>query len=665
MKSIKQKLMLSVGILLALLCVMLGAISFISASSILRSSTESELTLVATQTATAVRDVMDGDLKELESIANSELLQSDASVAEKVDHLAKEVQRIGCLRMAYIDTNGDSVSTNGNEQNLADREYFTAAMSGNTYISDPTIGKSSGELLVFFAVPIYSESGEIIGVLQEVQDGTGLSTITNDIDIGSTGYAYIFNKDGKIIAHPESNLVMEEYNIVELAKTDENYVSWAAAFEEAYANKNGFTTYFRDGIEKFVGYANIDGTEWELMVCVNQKEILSGLVTLRIVTIVTSVIALVVGMIVIYFISNIIVRGIRASSSTLDVLASGDLTASTEEKYLIQQDEVGDMSRAMKDMATSISEAIRRIKDDSAGIDEEAENLSVTSGEINEVSQNVAKAITEIAHGTVTQSENLEHIMVILKDFGVMMENVVDQIRDVDETSNSINEKAVVSKTEMAEIKGSVEKVGGLFKTFQEKIDALGTSISEINQFTSVINEISSQTNLLALNASIEAARAGEAGRGFAVVAEEIGHLADQSQESSEKISQLVVSISRETNKIISDSATMDYEMEQQGEIIRNTIDSFQDIIVAIDTVLPKIQTVENTVKELDELKDTIINRSEEVASVATEVSASSEEISAAAEELSASIQQMADIATTLKDNSGDMQESVGQFTIE
>ena len=65
-------------------------------------------------------------------------------------------------------------------------------------------------------------------------------------------------------------------------------------------------------------------------------------------------------------------------------------------------------------------------------------------------------------------------------------------------------------------------------------------AVEKINELTKSILDISSQTNLLALNASIEAARAGDAGRGFAVVAEEIGTLANQTQDTVKNIDQII-----------------------------------------------------------------------------------------------------------------------------
>jgi len=291
--------------------------------------------------------------------------------------------------------------------------------------------------------------------------------------------------------------------------------------------------------------------------------------------------------------------------------------------------------------------------------------LSVTSDEISSVSQNVAESITEIAHGTVTQSEGLANISQVLGEFGSKVDDIVVEIQDVNHTSMNINDKAVASSKEMQNIGVSVKKVEEQFMSFRNQINKLGENVTEINQFIDVINQIATQTNLLALNASIEAARAGEAGKGFAVVAEEIRALAEQTAKSSDKISQLVLGISKETGDIVAESKVMDGELVQQREVINDSIESFNSIIEAIDEVLPKINAVENSVDDLNNKKNIIMENVDNVASVAVEVSDSAETISAAAEEMSASITEMARIADTLKDHAKEMNDSVNEFIVE
>ncbi|WP_026506260.1 methyl-accepting chemotaxis protein [Butyrivibrio sp. NC3005] len=662
MKSIKHKLILFVGLLFLVVCVTLSVTSLVNATRVLESSTENSIKEVAKQSSGTISSLIKGDLKEISSIAaRADISDPLLSKEEKVEILKKEVERIGCLRMAYIDLDGESLSTNGKSQNLKDRNYFINALDGKTTVTDPSIGKSSGELLVFYGAPVMNDN-KVIGVLQEIRDGNNLSALTNEVSYGKGGFAYLVNAKGTIIAYPEKDMVMNEVNPIEMASSDTSFKGFAEALTKGINEKSGFVSYEYKGSEKYTGFAQVEGTTWEVFVVIDKSEILSGLSNLQITIIITSGIMLVGGIIIAYVISHGIAKGIRASSQTLDNLARGDLTVSVSDEYIKKKDEVGDMSRSMQEMAKSFSNTISSIKHRSSDIDEQSERLSTTSEEVSSVSQNVAQSITEIAEGTTSQFENLKEVKNILDDFGNMMTKIVSEIQDVDDTSNSINEKAVSSREDMKNIDSSVKNVGKQFDDFRKKIDALGDNISEINQFTSVINEISSQTNLLALNASIEAARAGEAGKGFAVVAEEIGHLAEQSQESAEKISQLVVGISQETSNIIKETSVMDNELIHQSDIIKETIESFQSIIASIDEVLPKIKTAEVTVKDLNNLKDDIINNIDDVSLVASKVSASSQDISAAAQQLSASIHEMSSIADTLKTSTGEMRENVDIF---
>ncbi len=664
MKSIKGKLSLIFGILFFVVCTCLSLAAYLNSVTMLQESNEDSLQKVSLQTSRTIAGMIEGNIKQLESIAaRADLKDPNVSKADKIKVLKSEAERIGCERLTIIDVNGDSFNGNGKEQNLADREYFTKAMAGESNLTDPTIGKSTGQLLVFYAVPI-REGDKIIGVLQEVQDGTNLSLLTNEVKYGQNGFAYMVKSDGTIIAHTDSELVLNCENVIETGKTDEAYADYAKAVEQTIDEKNGFASYTKDGKEQYIGFAQVEGTTWEVVVQIEKSEIMESLERLKALIFTSSGIFILIGVGVALLISRSISKGIKESSDKLDVMASGDLRVEMSEKLLGQKDEVGGITRAMKAMSDAFSKTVHKIKDNSSDIDKESESLAMTADEISSVSQNVAEAISEVAHGTTEQSENLSKISDILSELEEVIIQIVDQIKDVDEASKTINKQALASSDEMALLNNSVEKVGDVFGTFRVKINALGENVSEINSITNVINEIADQTNLLALNAAIEAARAGDAGKGFAVVADEIRALAEQSQASSEKISQLVIGISGETNKIVEESMVMDTELSQQGNLIRKSIASFKAIISAIEEIMPKIRVAEGSATDLEEKKDVILSNVENISSVALEVSASAEEISAAAQEMNASIAEMAGIAEKLKNNTMEMRESVDEFKV-
>ena len=249
--------------------------------------------------------------------------------------------------------------------------------------------------------------------------------------------------------------------------------------------------------------------------------------------------------------------------------------------------ECRDSIRYIKESAGAINSAMNDI---SNGTTDTAEAIQ----QQNEMTQNITDIISQTSEMTAEMSDLSGKTMDALGSGTGAMRTLLDQV-----------EVAIVSGKEM---KDSAEKLQGMTK--------------EVRDIISIILSISSQTNLLALNASIEAASAGEAGRGFAVVADEIRNLADQTKDSTEKISTILDELTKDSQHVVDkveESVELSAKQTSLAEIANK---EFNHIKEMVEKVITDMEEIDRKIQRLTSANKVI---SENV----TTLSASTQEISA------------------------------------
>lgn len=340
-------------------------------------------------------------------------------------------------------------------------------------------------------------------------------------------------------------------------------------------------------------------------------------------TIIIGLLALITLGTTLVFISLRIAKFLEQIKLHMNLIASGDLTQQLPANLLNQQDELGEIARAVEVAQTSIKGIL---------------------GDVTKAALATAVSSQELSAATEETSASVEEVASATNEFAATVQGIADNAQDMVTSAHSIRDIATKGA---GGVEQAVSGTVALTKTMgeiEEIVSGLGQRSNEIGRIIEVINGISEQTNLLALNATIEAARAGEHGRGFAVVADEVRKLAEQSGSATLEITALINAIQEETGRTISGIASSTKQAEVSSQLVNENGQLLQNILIEINGIMGKI---------------------EEVSRGTETISSGSQELAATTEQQSASVETIAIYAQDLSNMSENLESLVKQFKLD
>lgn len=520
-------------------------------------------------------------------------------------------------------------------------DFQNAKATGKTIIGEPTRSKATDKIVLSINIPIKSDNQEFIGTLGIVLKVEFLTELISGRKIGKTGYGFMTDKNGLLLAHPvaENILKLDMRNMAGM----ENFL------KKMLSGKKGVEEYTFKGIDKIAGYAPLSMASWYVVTTQDAPEFLSAVSSIRNMSLVVILVAMLLTIVAVAYSAGLIVKPINRAIASLKDIAEGegDLTMRLDAQ---SKDEVGELGFWFNTFIEKLQGIIKRIAENSNTVNSSANELSAIASELSSGALDTSQRAANVATASEEMSANLNNVAAAMEQSSTNTNMVAAAAEEMTSTINEIAENAERARDVSSK---AVDQA----MSASSKMEELGEAAKKISKVTETITEISEQTNLLALNATIEAARAGEAGRGFAVVANEIKDLAKQTAQATLNIKDQINDVQQTTEASIS-------EINQISEVISGVNNIVATIAAAVEEQTAATREIANNISQASQGIQEVNENVSQSSTVAEGISQDISRVNLAATGISESSKQVQTSSEGLQSMARELNGIVGSFKV-
>lgn len=653
--SVKKKLLLIMILISFIPLILLSVISVRYLSTELEKETINQCKELAIEVNLQINGYLDKSFIALKTIAANPTVKSFDLA--KVKTFLVQVQKVYPENsFALDDVKGNQV-VRGDDipvTNIWERPFYQLALKGqDEVISGVVFSKNSNRFVINLVTPIRdADRGGVIGIMQGSITLTKISEFVTNLSKDGT-VAYVIDSEGKVLAHPDQNLVRDRVDMSEVGFIKQGLSD----------KKDGFTILEDKKIgKKLVTYVYNDRTGWLICLEVPYTVITEKTYSLLFMMGLVTLLVLVLVGILAFFMAKSFSEPILKMQKLASQIAQGDLTQKIE---ISSKDEIGLLATAFATMVTNLKKLVGQVQGNAHHLATASEELTSSAEQSALAANQVASSITEVAQATDKQYYVVSEVTNVI---GQMSENIQQAAKNVSAISEQSIKTVDTAQEGGRSVQSAIRKMLEIEYTVSTSagvVAQLGERSKEIGQIVDTISGIAGQTNLLALNAAIEAARAGEQGRGFAVVAEEVRKLAEQSQEAAKQIANMIGEIQGETGNAVAAMQEGTKEVKVGTSVVNEAGENFQKIIELVTNLSAQVGDVTAAMKKLASDSQQVVYSVEQIDQLTKDVTGEVQTVSAATEEQAASMEEIASSSQSLVQMAQDLEEAVSKFQIQ
>ncbi len=485
------------------------------------------------------------------------------------------------------------------------------------------------------SLSLYNEPGQGYRLFANYQqtNGRGMSGVAKSVDelvdvlnsvkIAESGFIYMTDGEGTIIAHSNTDLLGKSHLRDVTSGQTANQLLQQQTFNLAR------------GEEMLYASTYVKSAGWYVIAQVPENELYSQMDNASLSMIFWSLVIAGGFALLGVWLAGTISKPIENLAAVFKQLGDGhgDLTKRIP---LPEQRETRQLVDGFNRFIASLHDIISRVTDTSANLRQSAfevasqsKTTQTNSEEQRDRTIQVATALTQMSH--------------TVNDIASSAQAAAADAQECSSTSTNgldTTARAVANINQLARQVSDVTAV----------IESLDSHTADIIGILDSIRGISEQTNLLALNAAIEAARAGDHGRGFSVVADEVRSLASRAAQSTDEIQSKI-------DKFKHDS-------DQALVKMRDSRGQTEEVVSAAQNLESLLTSIASGIQHINDVNMQVATATEEQTQVIEDINQNIQQISTNSDDNLHAARQMVAVSDQLDSLAAELNEQVNRFTL-